>query len=151
MTLDELVRYLANCVVRNMTLTLNVAPDRHGVIPELEQKRLREMGAWMAKMGDAIYGTRGGPWEPADRQYGYCYKGSTVFVHLLKDYSGNTFQMPPLGKLRVTKVCDVYTGNALLFEGDSGVSIRDIDRTSSPADSVIAVTYNDDVRHVWAK
>jgi hypothetical protein len=59
--------------------------------------------------------------------------------------------MPPLGKLRVTKVCDVYTGNALLFEGDSGVSIRDIDRTSSPADSVIAVTYNDDVRHVWAK
>ena len=64
MSLDQLVRYMANCVVRNMTFLLNVTPDRHGVIPELEQKRLREMGAWMGKMGDAIYGTRGGPWEP---------------------------------------------------------------------------------------
>lgn len=148
MTRDQLVRYLANCVVRNMTLLLNVTPDRHGVIPELEQERLREMGAWMAKMGDAIYGTRGGPWEPVDRQYGYCYKGATVFVHLLKDYAGDTFQVPPLGKLRVKKVYDVYTGKALPFEGDNGVTIRDIDRTSSPADSVVAVVYDDEVRHV---
>ena len=68
MTRDQLVRYLANCVVRNMPLLVNVAPDRHGVIPEIEQRRLREMGEWMGKMGDAIYGTRGGPWEPVDRE-----------------------------------------------------------------------------------
>jgi alpha-L-fucosidase len=151
MTLDQLVRYMANCVVRNMTFLLNVTPDRHGVIPELEQKRLKEMGAWMAKMGDAIYGTRGGPWEPVDRQYGYCYKGSTVFVHLLKDYPGKTFEMPPLGKLRVKKVYEVYTGKPLPFEGDSSVTIRDLDRTSSPADSVIAVVYDDEIRRVWGE
>jgi alpha-L-fucosidase len=151
MTLDQLVRYMANCVVRNMTFLLNVTPDRHGVIPELEQKRLKEMGAWMAKMGDAIYGTRGGPWEPVDWQYGYCYKGSTVFVHLLKDYPGKTFEMPPLGKLRVKKVYEVYTGKPLPFEGDSSVTIHDIDRTSSPADSVVAVVYDDEIRRVWTK
>jgi len=151
MSVGQLERYMANCVVRNMTFLLNVTPDRHGVIPELEQQRLREMGAWMAKMGDAIYGTRGGPWEPVDRQYGYCYKGSTVYVHLLKDYAGNTFQMPPLGKLKVTKVYDVFTGKSLPFTGDSGVTISDIDRTSSPADSVVAVVCDDEIRHVWAK
>ena len=120
MTRDQLVRFMANCVVRNMTLLVNVAPDRHGVIPDLEQKRLREMGDWMAKMGDAIYGTRGGPWEPVDKQYGYCYKGSTVYVHLLKEYAGNSFKMPPLGKLRVTKVSEVYTGGSLSVRRESG-------------------------------
>ena len=64
--LDDLVQYVANCVVRNMTYLLNVTPDRHGVIPEIEQRRLGEMGAWLQKTGDAIYGTRGGPWEPVD-------------------------------------------------------------------------------------
>jgi alpha-L-fucosidase len=151
MTVDQMVRFMANCVIRNMTFLLNVSPDRHGVIPELEQQRLREMGAWMGKKGDAIYGTRGGPWQPVDRQYGYCYKGSTVFVHLLKDYSGNTFDLPPLGKLRVKRVYDVYTGKPLPFEGDSRVAIRDLDRTSSPADSVIGVIYEDEIRRVWAK
>jgi alpha-L-fucosidase len=153
MTRDQLIRYLANCVVRNMTLLINVAPDRHGVIPDLEQQRLRELGAWVKKMGDAIYGTRGGPWEPVDKQYGYCYKGSTVFVHLLKDYSGTTFKMPPLGKLRVTKAYDVYTDRSLPYEVDSDqqITVREIDRTSSPADSVVAVVFDDEVHRIWQK
>ena len=151
MTRDQLVRFMANCVVRIMTLLVNVTPDRHGVIPEIEQTRLREMGAWMAKMGDAIYGTRGGPWEPVDKQYGYCYKGSTVYVHLLKEYAGSTFKMPPLGKLRATKAYDVYTGKALTIEGGPETNISGIDRTSSPADSVVAVVYDAQVKSVWAK
>jgi alpha-L-fucosidase len=149
MTRDQLVRYMANCVVRNMILLVNVGPDRHGVIPELEQKRLREMGEWMTKMGDAIYGTRGGPWEPVDHQYGYCYKGHTVYVHLLKDYAGNTFQMPPLGQLRVTKVYEVYTGRLLQYDGDHEVTIHDIDRAASPADSVVAIVFDGEIQSVW--
>jgi alpha-L-fucosidase len=134
-----------------MTLLVNVTPDRHGVIPDLEQKRLREMGEWMTKMGDAIYGTRGGPWEPLDKQYGYCYKGSTVYVHLLKEYAGNEFKMPPLGKLRVTKVSEVYTGRSLPYEGNQEVTIRDIDRTASPADSVVAVVFDGEIQSIWKK
>jgi len=151
LSLDQLQRFMANCVVRNMTFLLNVTPDRHGVIPEVEQQRLRAMGAWLGKLGDAIYGTRGGPWQPVDRQYGYCFKDATVFVHLLQDYAGNTFLMPPLGKLRVQKVYDVYTGRPLPFAGAGLVTIRGLDRTSSPADSVVAVVYNEEIRHIWDK
>ncbi len=104
----------------------------------------------MAKAGDAVYGTRGGPWQPVDKQYGYCFKGSTVFVHLLHEYPGDTFQVPPLGRLRATKAYNVYTGAAVPFDGGPGVTIHGIDRTSSPADSVIAVVYDHDVRTVWA-
>ncbi|MGB8356522.1 MAG: alpha-L-fucosidase [Chthoniobacteraceae bacterium] len=148
---EALIQYLANSAVRNMTYLLNVTPDRHGEIPEIEQQRLREMGAWLAKTGDAIYGTRGGPWEPVDGQYGYTYKGSTVFVHLLKAYPGDTFKMPPLGKIRVKKVYDVFTGKELEFDGDSAGTISGIDRKSSPADSIVAVFYDQNVRDVWKK
>ena len=151
MTRDQLVRYLANCVVRNMVLLVNVGPDRHGLIPGIEQQRLREMGRWIAKMSDAIYGTRGGPWQPVDYEYGYCYKRSVVYVHLLQDYTGNTFKMPPLGKLRVTKVYEVYTGRLLSHQGDREVTIHDIDRTASPADTVVAVAYDGDVQSIWKK
>jgi alpha-L-fucosidase len=151
MTRDQLIRFLANAVVRNMPLLINVGPDRHGVIPQIEQDRLRELGQWLAKTGDAVYGTRGGPWNPKDRQYGYCYKGSTVFVHLLKDYSGTSFTVPPLGTLKPTKAYDVYSGAALPSDtGDDGsVTLRGIDRAQSPADSIVAVVYDSEIGSVW--
>ena len=145
----QIIQYLANCAVRNMTYLLNVTPDRHGEIPEIEQQRLREMGAWLAKTGDSIYGTRGGPWEPVDGKYGYTYKDSTIFVHLLKGYGGDLFQMPPLGRIRVKRVYEVFTGKELKFKGDNGGLISGIDRTSSPADTVLAVVYEAPVRSVW--
>lgn len=148
MTRDELIRYIANATVRNMVLTINVGPDRHGVIPQIEQDRLHELGQWLAKTGDAIYGTRGGPWQPTDKQFGYCFKGKTVYVHLLKDYSGDTFKMPPLGSFRIVKAYDVYTGNAIQPDAD-GLTLRGIDRTSSPADSIVAVEYDQSITDIW--
>ena len=59
--------------------------------------------------------------------------------------------MPPLGKLRVQKVYEVYTGRPLAFADDGHVTIRDIDRAASPADSVVAVVYDHEVRRVWAE
>jgi alpha-L-fucosidase len=36
---------------------LNVGPDKHGVIPQPAVRTLKEVGKWMEKNGDAIYGT----------------------------------------------------------------------------------------------
>jgi alpha-L-fucosidase len=151
MSRDQLIRFLANVVVRDMSLLINVAPDRHGVIPRIEQDRLRELGQWLAKTGDAVYGTRGGPWNPMDRQYGYCYKGSTVFVHLLKDYSGTTFTVAPLGTLKPVKAYDVNSGAPVQFAPtqDGGVAISGIDRMASPADSIVGVVYDNEIRSIW--
>ena len=59
--------------------------------------------------------------------------------------------IPPLNGLRVKRVYEVYTGKSLDFEGESSVTVRNLDRTSSPADSVIAVEYNDKIQTIWAK
>lgn len=144
---DQIIDYLANCVVRNMVMLLNFGPDRHGQMPPLVEQRLREVGRWLDETGEAIYGTRGGPWQPKDGQYGFCRKGETVYVHILKGYAGDTFTLPPVGPLRPVKVYDVFTKKPLSFtvSSDRRVLIRGIDRTANPVDTVIAVRFDKDV------
>jgi len=57
---DRLIDDLVDIVSKNGCLLLNVAPDSDGVIPEEQQERLRGIGAWLRRNGEAIYGSR--PW-----------------------------------------------------------------------------------------
>ena len=147
MTRDEIIRMLADCVMRNMTMLLNVGPDRHGEIPPLVQERLREVGAWLAKAGEAVYGTRGGPWNPEDGCYGFCRKGDTIYVHILKDQPGSSFTLPPVGPLKPVKAWEVITGRILpcTQSADRTVTVTGIDREHSPVDTIIAVRFDRDV------
>jgi hypothetical protein len=45
----------------------------------------------------------------------------------------------------------MYTGRPLPFESGGSVIVRGIDRTSSPADSVIAAEYSNRVQRIWTK
>lgn len=62
---------------------LNVGPRPDGVIDPLQANRLKEMGQWLAKYGESIYATRGGPYKPAS--WGVSTrKGNKVFLHVIK-------------------------------------------------------------------
>ena len=45
-------------------LLFNVGPMPDGRIEPRQVERLKEMGAWLSKYGESIYGTRGGPFKP---------------------------------------------------------------------------------------
>ena len=51
-----LVHILVRCVANDGNLLLNVGPDATGRIPEPCVTRLREMGAWLSRYGQTIYG-----------------------------------------------------------------------------------------------
>lgn len=57
----ELIHLLADIVSKNGNLLLNAGPMADGTIPELQASRLRSLGRWLGRNGEAIYGTR--PWE----------------------------------------------------------------------------------------
>jgi len=147
MTRDEVIRMLADCTIRNMTMLLNVGPDRHGEIPPLVQGRLREVGAWLEKAGEAIYNTRGGPWDPEDGKHGYSRKGDTIYIHIFKDQPGDTFTLPPVGPLTPIKCWEVVSGRTLSFSQapNRAVTISGIDRTISPPDTIVGVRFDMDV------
>ena len=95
---DAVKRMLSDCVIRNMVLLLNVGPDRHGQIPQATQNRLLEIGKWLNQVGEAVYGTRGGPWNPKDGEYGFAYKENKIFIYLLSDFKGETLTLPAVNK-----------------------------------------------------
>jgi len=71
----DLVRHLVEYVSHNGNLLINVGPRADGTIPEIQASRLRDLGAWLRKYGDAIYGTR--IWD--DRQKDSLENGAEVF------------------------------------------------------------------------
>ncbi len=140
MTYDEIVSFLVNVVVRNGNMLLNFGPDRHGVIPARHAALTKRVGDWLAVVGDSIYGTRGGPWNPVDGQYGFTYKPGKYFVHLLPGYQGAEFTTPAMEN-KVLECRDLFTGKALAFsvETNGAVRIAGLDRTAHPADTVILI------------
>ena len=52
-----LVNNLVRCASGNGNYLLNVGPDREGVIPPEAIARLNDMGAWLGRNGESVYGT----------------------------------------------------------------------------------------------
>jgi alpha-L-fucosidase len=76
-----LVRNL--CEIRSLggNLLLNVGPDGEARFPEIACERLREIGSWLSKSGESIYGAERGLderhfWGPSTRN------GNTLYCHL---------------------------------------------------------------------
>ncbi|MCX7942376.1 MAG: alpha-L-fucosidase [Dictyoglomaceae bacterium] len=57
----ELIWELVDIVSKNGNLLLNIGPQADGTIPEPVKKILLEIGEWLLKNGEAIYGAK--PWK----------------------------------------------------------------------------------------
>jgi alpha-L-fucosidase len=87
-----LVHYLARAAGSNANFLLNVGPMPDGRIQEEFVTRLREIGRWMDKHGESIYGTRGGPVGP--RPWGVTTrKGNLIYLHIL-DWQDPVLALP---------------------------------------------------------
>jgi len=81
---NTLIHYLVNAAGRNANFLLNVGPQPNGIIQEEFRDTLKQIGKWMNKFGESIYGTRGNIMPPQD--WGVVTsKENKIFVHILKD------------------------------------------------------------------
>jgi Alpha-L-fucosidase len=139
-TETQLTRYLVDTVVRNGNLLLNVGPDRHGRIPATHAALLRKFGGCLHVVGDSIYGTRGGPWNPVDGQYGFTSKPGRIFIHILPGFAGTDISTPPVAQ-KVTNCMDVFTKRPAAYQqaANGSVHVTGLDRQRHPADTVICL------------
>lgn len=80
-----LVHLLIEKVARGGNLLLDIGPAADGTIPVIMQQRLLEMGAWLKRNGEAIYGTHS--WDNApvitnETTQFYTQKGNDLYVHI---------------------------------------------------------------------
>ena len=76
---DDVIGKLIECIGRDGGLLLGAGPREDGTIDREDAFALRNIGLWLRENGEAVYGTRGGPWMPGP--WGVSTrKGNTVFV-----------------------------------------------------------------------
>ncbi len=133
--LDYLIRLLVSAVGRDGNFILNVGPRPDGQIDPAQAQRLREVGAWLAKHGDSIYSTRGGPYLPGD--FGVStYREKTIFLHILTP-PGKTLALPALPANILS--CSALTGGtATCGQSDKGVTVT-LEGNPAAIDTIVAL------------
>ena len=106
-SLKECLQTLVLCAGGDGNLLFNVGPMPDGRIEARQVERLHEMGAWLAKNGESIYGTRGGPWKP-QKAIASTRRGNTVFLHVLR-WDGESVTLPDIGR-KVRRASRVGSG-----------------------------------------
>ena len=111
---ELIVHTLVNCVSKNGNLLLNVGPDARGIIPEESVEILKEVGKWLGKNGESIYGC--GSSNLAKPDWGrYTQKGNAIYAHWL---------YPNLGQLNAKGVVGETVKNVYLLKSGAELSYQ---------------------------
>jgi len=77
---SEVLDLLVNCAGKGVNYLLNVGPTAEGEIPQPSVDILKEVGQWLERNGQAIYGTTATPF-PVDPDWGrITTKGNTLYL-----------------------------------------------------------------------
>jgi alpha-L-fucosidase len=124
---DDGVKPLSECLLMLVraaggdgNVLLNVGPTPEGIIEPCQVERLKEIGAWLAKYGESIYGTRGGPYKPT-KSFVSTRKGNKVYIHITAS-PAKTLALPPL-PARIVNSRILTGGTARVTQSDKGIEI----------------------------
>lgn len=79
---NEVLSYLINAASYDANLLLNVGPMPNGKIQDYQIERLLELGSWLEKYGESIYGSSGGEIQGTNH-YAFTKKNKEYFLHVL--------------------------------------------------------------------
>jgi alpha-L-fucosidase len=80
----ELLVLLTRIVSKGGNYLLNVGPDAQGLIPQPSVERLQQIGAWLDKYGQAIYGAQASPY-PWEQTWGVItQKPGKLYLHIVE-------------------------------------------------------------------
>ena len=133
----QLVELLVKAAGYDANFLLNVGPRPDGTIQPEHVSRLAEVGQWLQKNGESIYGTRGGPLPP--RPWGVTtQKGSRVYVHVL-DWKDSVLALAPLPR-PVKSASVLGSGQPVKFTAEKDALLLRLDPKSlDPLDTIVVL------------
>jgi alpha-L-fucosidase len=134
-TPKELIQYLVKASGYDANFLLNVGPMPNGKIQDEHIALLKQVGEWVNKNGETVYGTRGGPLAP--REWGITtQKDNKVFVHILK-WHDEALLIPSWGKK--VKSARLYADkSAVKFsENEFGITLKIPKDKFNEADTIV--------------
>jgi alpha-L-fucosidase len=136
-TTKQLVQLLVKAAGYDANFLLNVGPRPDGTIQPEHASRLAEVGQWLQKNGETVYGTRGGPMPP--RPWGVTtHKGSRVFVHVL-DWQDSVIAIARPAK--PVKTASLFAGGApVRFTLEKDALVLRLDpKAIDPLDTIVVL------------
>jgi alpha-L-fucosidase len=156
-SIDESVQMLIACAIGNGNLALNTNPMPDGRIEPRQAGRYREIGHWLKKYGESIYGTRGGPfvapgaarrWQARERVSlpgGAWWGGSTrknniAYLHILR-WPDETIRLPGIGP-RIVGHRVLTGGTATVEQTDDEIQITVAETHRHPLATIVKLEFD---------
>jgi len=140
---DDGVKPLSACLLMLVrgaggdgNVLLNVGPRPDGVIDPAQANLLKEIGDWLVKYGESVYGTRGGPYKPTKTMVS-TRAGNTVYLHITA-WPEETLKLPPL-PARIVKSRALTGGKATVKQSGAGVEIAVPPADRQVVDTIVAL------------
>lgn len=139
MPLPQAISLLVRCAGGGGNLALGVGPTGEGVFLPDHEKRLREMGDWLAQYGESIYETQGGPYIPG--VWGAStYDENVVYLHVLASWNG-VLELPAL-PAEVLQLEVLSGGHAEFVQSTAALTIRMDPAELDSVNTLIKLTLN---------
>lgn len=126
-TAKTVIRKLVECVSKNGNLLLNVGPDVKGRIPDWSLDILHQVGKWMERNRNSIYGC-GQSFFKKPEWGRFTQKGNTLYAHVLEQGVGAIHLEGFAGKIKRAR---------LLADGTELVMSRPWNATMFPNDEFV--------------
>ncbi|NIP25398.1 MAG: hypothetical protein GWN67_07675 [Phycisphaerae bacterium] len=156
-SLKECIDILVTCAGRGGNLALNTNPMPDGRIEARQALRFRQIGRWMSKYGESIYGTRGGPYvmktwgtrfkdtnrssDPSRRPWGVTTrKGKSLYVHVL-NWSREVIDLPAID-FKLISYRTLTGGKAKVAQADEVLTISVVAEHRDPLDTIIELKFD---------
>ncbi len=136
--LEECLHGLVCCAIGDGNFLFNVGPRPDGRIEASHAARLREMGAFLARYGESIYATRGGPFVAPDEEKrpagargfalaegnwwgGSTHRDNAIYLHILR-WPSDTIALPAIPR-KIARHSVLTGGAAKLTQTASGIQV----------------------------
>lgn len=134
---EDCIKMLISCTTGGGNLLLNFGPRPDGTFADGEAKVARVMGEWLAKYGEAVYGTRGGPYRNGSWG-GSCHKGNKLFLHIYRlPDTGMSFDPLPF---KVTSARTLTGAPVEFFQSDKELLVKVAKSDQSSPVTVVELT-----------